>query len=318
MERDLGLGADAARTLGARQDAATATEEVLRTALGDTFGGAYFDIASGTLTVGVTDVSKVAQVASAGATPRVVPRSVAQLDSTLARLGNRDTVAPRSVTGWYADIVTDQVVVTTLPGTSPIAKAFAGPDVRVVETAAPRTFADIKGGDAYNIGGSRCSVGLSVQGGFVTAGHCNVLTGGGALTRNGVALGTWGGAAFPGRDYAWVRTNSNWTPRGLVGAVRVVGSTAAATGSAVCKSGSTTGWTCGTVGAKNQTVRYAEGTVTGLTASNVRCQPGDSGGGFVTNAGQGQGTVSGGNTATCFFQPLGPILSAFGLTLVRG
>src|SRR5262249_47190431 len=136
-----------------------------------------------------------------------------------------------------------QIVVTALPGTAAAAKAFAGPDVRVVESEAPRTFADIKGGDSYIIGGSaRCSVGLSVNGGFVTAGHCNKLTGGGALTRNGVSLGTWGGATFPGRDYAWVRTNSNWTPRGLVGSVRVVGSTAAATGAAVCKSGSTSGW----------------------------------------------------------------------------
>lgn len=319
MERDLGIGADAARTLGVRQEAATVTEEVLRMALGNAFGGAYFDIASGKLVVGVTDVSKLAQVGSVGATPRVVPRSVAQLDSTVARLNSRDSVAPRSVTGWYVDVVTNQVVVTTMPGTTAAAKVFGGPDVRVVESDAPHTFADIKGGDAYIIGGSaRCSVGLSVQGGFVTAGHCNVLTGGGALTRNGVALGTWGGASFPGHDYALVRTSSNWTPRGLVGSVSVVGSTAAATGAAVCKAGSTSGWTCGKVGAKNQTVRYSEGTVTGLTASNVLCQPGDSGGGFVTNAGQGQGVVSGGNTATCFFQPLGPILSAFNVTLVRG
>jgi streptogrisin C len=319
MRRDLGLDAAAARTLGVKQEAAAATEEALRTALGDSFGGAYFDVAAGKLVVGVTDVSKVAQATSAGATAKLVSRSAAQLDSAIRTLNGRESAAPRSVTGWYADAVTNQVVVTALPGAIEAAKAFAGSDVRVVESAAPQTFADIKGGDAYIIGGSaRCSVGLSVSGGFVTAGHCNVLTGGGALTRNGVALGTWGGASFPGNDYAWVRTNSNWTPRGLVGAVRVAGSTAAATGAAVCKSGSTSGWTCGTIGAKNQTVRYPQGTVTGLTATNVLCQAGDSGGGFVTNAGQGQGVVSGGNTATCFFQPLGEILSAFGLSLVRG
>jgi streptogrisin C len=318
MQRDLGLDAAAATTLGVKQEAATATEEVLRTALGDTFGGAYFDVATGKLVVGVTDVTKVAQATAAGATAKVVSRSAAQLDSTVERLDARESSAPRSVTGWYADMITNQVVVTALPGAAEAAKAFAGSAVRVVEADAPRVLADIKGGDAYNIGGARCSVGLSVAGGFVTAGHCNVLTGGGALSRNGVALGSWGGASFPGNDYAWVRTNSSWTPRGLVGAVRVAGSTAAATGAAVCKSGSTTGWTCGTVGAKNQTVRYAEGTVTGLTASNVLCQAGDSGGGFVTNAGQGQGTVSGGNTATCYFQPLGEILSAYNLSLVRG
>jgi streptogrisin C len=286
--------------------------------LGDSFGGAYFDATAGKLVVGVTDVTKVAQVTAAGGTAKVVSRSAAQLDSTVKRLNAHEPAAPSTVTGWYADATTNEVVVTALPGTAEAAKAFAGSDVRVVEADAPRMFADIKGGDAYNIGGSRCSAGLSVNGGFVTAGHCYALTGGGALSRNGVSLGSWGGASFPGNDYAWVRTNSNWTPRGLVGSVRVVGSSAAARGAAVCKAGSTSGWTCGTVGAKNQTVRYAEGTVTGLTASNVLCQAGDSGGGFVTSAGQGQGVVSGGNTATCYFQPLGEILSAYGLSLVRG
>jgi streptogrisin C len=319
LQRDLGLDSESARTLGAKQLAASDLENSLRTALGPAFGGAHFDVQSGKLVVGVTDAANAAEVNAAGATAKVVSRSAAQLDSAVKALDNRGSAAPAGVTSWYADTVTNEVVVTALPGSVEAAKSFAGAGARVVEvTEAPTTFADIKGGDAYNIGSSRCSVGMSVNGGFVTAGHCQALTGGGALSRNGVALGSWGGSSFPGNDYAWVRTNSNWTPRGLVGAVRVVGGTAAASGSAVCKSGSTTGWTCGTIGAKNQTVNYAQGSVSGLTASNVRCQPGDSGGGFITNAGQGQGVVSGGNSATCYFQPVGEILSRYGLTLVRG
>ncbi|MEV4311014.1 S1 family peptidase [Actinocrispum sp. NPDC049592] len=294
-----------------KQEAAATTEEALRTALGDTFGGAWFDMSAGRLVVGVTDVSKIAQATAAGASARVVTRSAAQLDSQVAALNAREASAPRSVTGWYVDTKANEVVVTALPGATAAAKSFAGRDVRVVEAEAPQPF--LRGGDAYTIGSSRCSVGLTVQGGFVTAGHCDALTG--SAQPN---VGTWGGSSFPGNDYAWVRTRTGIALSPQVGSVTVKGSTAAATGAAVCKAGSTTGWTCGTVGAKNQTVRYPQGTVSGLTATNVLCQPGDSGGGFITNAGQGQGVVSGGNTATCYFQPLGEILSAFGLSLLRG
>ncbi|MBP2321269.1 streptogrisin C [Kibdelosporangium banguiense] len=311
MKRDLGLDAPAARALVATQQAAAATEESLRTALGSSFGGAYFDRATSKLVVGVTDASKLAVATAKGATAKVVSRSAAQLDSAIVALDAKEASAPSSVTGWYVDAIANEVVVTALPGATAAAKAFAGQDVRVVEADAPQTF--VKGGDAYYIGGSRCSVGLTVSGGYVTAGHCDVLTGSGQPNN-----GRWGGSSFPGNDYAWVRTNSGVSLSPLVGSVTVKGSTSAATGAAVCKAGSTTGWTCGTVGSKNQTVRYAEGTVTGLTASNVRCQAGDSGGGFITSAGQGQGVVSGGNTATCYFQPLGEILSAYGLSLLRG
>ncbi|SMD00802.1 streptogrisin C [Kibdelosporangium aridum] len=310
MKRDLGLDATAASELMATQSAATATENSLRAALGESFGGAYFDAATRKLVVGVTDASKLATVTATGATAKIVAHSAAQLDSTVAQLNAREASAPSTVTGWYADTVTNEIVVTALPGTAEAAKAFAGYNVRVKEEAAPQMF--LKGGDAYYIGGSRCSVGFTVRGGYVTAGHCETETGS-AQPNNG----TWAGSSFPGNDYAWVRT-SGVTLEPRVGNVTVRGSSSAATGAQVCKAGSTTGYTCGTVGAKNQTVRYSQGTVTGLTATNVRCAGGDSGGGFITPAGQGQGVVSGGNTATCYFQPLGEILSRYGLSLLTG
>ena len=64
-------------------------------------------------------------------------------------------------------------------------------------------------------------------------------------------------------------------------------------------------------------MNYPEGSVSGLTATDALCQPGDSGGAFISD-GQAQGVVSGGNTATCYFQPVNPILSAYGLSLVTG
>ncbi len=47
------------------------------------------------------------------------------------------------------------------------------------------------------------------------------------------------------------------------GTVAVKGSTQAAVGATVCRSGSTTGWHCGQIQGFNSTVRYAEGSVSG-------------------------------------------------------
>jgi streptogrisin C len=141
---------------------------------------------------------------------------------------------------------------------------------------------------------------------------------------NQVAMGSFQGSSFPGNDYAWVGVNSNWTPRPWVnnysgGNVTVTGSTESAVGASICRSGSTTGWHCGSVQAKNQTVNYAQGTVTGLTRTNVCAEPGDSGGSWLSGS-QAQGVTSGGSGncssgGTTYFQPVNEILSAYSLTL---
>jgi streptogrisin C len=195
--------------------------------------------------------------------------------------------------------------------------------VRVVATSEnPVPLYDVRGGDAYYMGG-RCSVGFSVSGGFVTAGHCGT-TGTATQGYNQVAQGTFRGSSFPGNDYAWVQVNSNWTPQPWVnnyagGNVTVAGSTEAAVGASICRSGSTTGWRCGTVQAKNSTVNYPQGTVTGLTRTNACAEPGDSGGSWLSGQ-QAQGVTSGGSGncssgGTTYFQPVNEILSVYGLTL---
>jgi streptogrisin C len=295
--------------------------QTLGAALGDDFGGSW--LADGKLVVAVTDAARADEVKAAGAVAKVVEHSDAELDAMVSDLNVAEAKAPGSVTVWGVDVVNNAVNMTVLPGTAAEGRAFAASvgvtDVRITESAeVPRLFADIQGGEAYNIGSSRCSVGFSVNGGFVTAGHCEALTGGGALSKDGAALGSWGGSQFPGADYAWVQTSGDWNPVGQVTGVGAVsGSQEAATGAGVSKSGSTTGVTQGTIGAKNQTVNYPEGSVSGLTATNALCQPGDSGGAFISD-GQAQGVVSGGNSATCYFQPVNPILSAYGLSLVTG
>ena len=107
------------------------------------------------------------------------------------------------------------------------------------------------------------------------------------------------------------------------GSTRVVsGSSEAPVGSSICRSGSTTGWHCGQVEAMNQTVRYAEGTVTGLTRTDVCAEPGDSGGSFISGN-QAQGMTSGGSGncsfgGTTYFQPVNEALNAYNLSLITG
>ncbi|WP_422769430.1 S1 family peptidase [Plantactinospora sp. WMMC1484] len=332
MQRDLGLTAAQARARISRDEKASLADAGLRKSLGRAYAGGWISQADGKLTVAVTDRSQAARVTAAGAEAKLVSRSAAQLDGVKSGLDRAAAKAPaRSVPGWYVDVATNSVVVLANGGTA-AASTFvtaSGVDaaaVRIVATTeAPQLYYDVRGGDAYYMGG-RCSVGFSVTGGFVTAGHCG-RSGTATQGYNQVAQGTFRGSSFPGNDYAWVQTNSNWTPQPWVnnyagGNVTVAGSTESAVGAAICRSGSTTGWRCGTVQAKNQTVNYAEGSVSGLTRTNACAEPGDSGGSWLSGQ-QAQGVTSGGSGncssgGTTYFQPVNEILSVYGLTLRTG
>jgi streptogrisin C len=330
MERDLGLTASEAKARLAADDRAARTEKSMRDSLGTSFAGTWLDASSGTVHVAVTDQAAAAKVRAAGATPKLVARSQASLTTIKNKLDAGATRAVESITGWYVDVKTNTVVVKARPEGAAAAKTFAAgvgaPSgvVRVeITQEKPTTFHDVVGGDAYYMGG-RCSVGFAVSGGFVTAGHCGT-PGTATQGHNQVSQGTFEGSSFPGNDYAWVSTNTDWTPTGAVndyagGTVAVSGSTESAVGSSVCRSGSTTGWHCGTIQAKDQTVNYAEGAVSGMTQTNACAEPGDSGGSWLTGS-QAQGVTSGGSGncssgGTTFFQPVNEILSTYGLSLV--
>ncbi|MFT7834905.1 S1 family peptidase [Saccharothrix sp. BKS2] len=326
VQRDLGLDADRARTRLAADRRSGDTARALRKQLDSRFGGAWID-SSGTLTVGVT--GKSADVAR-GVRTTLVQRSERDLDAVKSALDAHVAKAPKSVPGWYVDLPTNTVVVKSRPSEPAAARAFvasSGVDaaaVRFVGTdEAPRPLIDVVGGNAYNIGsGSRCSVGFPVNGGFVTAGHCGST---GASTSN--PSGTFRGSSFPGNDYAWVQVAAGNTPRGLVnnysgGTVSVAGSQDAPVGATVCRSGSTTGWHCGTIQARNSSVSYPQGTVTGLIQTTVCAEPGDSGGSLLAGT-QAQGVTSGGSGncrtgGTTYFQPVNEILQAYGLSLLTG
>jgi len=323
MQRDLGLTHDQAIARVTAETAANNLEQSLSTRLGDSYGGATFDTATGKLSVGVTDAAKLAQVRANGAEAKLVRFSAKQLNSTVDTLNAGEATASKSITSWGVDTANNRVTVTVAPGQAAAADAYiskAGVDktsVSVIESAdTPKLEYDVRGGDAYYIGSSaRCSIGFSTTSGFLSAGHCAAI-GGSLYGYNNVAMGSFSRYSFPTNDYSLATVNSNWTPRGVINnGTRVSGSTAAATGASVCKSGSTTGVTCGTIGAKNQTVRYSEGTVYGMTATNVRSAAGDSGGSFYSGN-QAQGLLSGGNTTVTYFFPVGAALSGTGARLV--
>ncbi|MFC6091903.1 S1 family peptidase [Saccharothrix lopnurensis] len=334
-QRDLGLSAEQVTARLASDTRASEVESAAKSAAGSAYAGSWINPA-GRLVVAVTDAAKVDAARAAGADVKRVAFSHQQLTGAKASLDGLAS-APKSITGWRVDEQTNSVVVEiNRTQRDAAAEAFlataksVSPSVRVVEVSeSPTTLYDTRGGDAYYIGSGRCSVGFAVTGGFVTAGHCG-RSGSATTGFNRVAQGTFAGSSFPGNDYAWVRTNSNWTSRPWVNRyngsnVTVTGSTVAAVGAAICRSGSTTGWRCGTVQARNSTVNYPQGTVSGLTRTNACAEPGDSGGSWVAGSGysQAQGVTSGGSGncssgGTTYFQPVAEILSAYGLSLTRG
>lgn len=323
MADDLGTDLDGARDVLRFQADAVDTATDTAAVTGDAFAGSWLDESTRTVYAAVTTDDARAAAAEAGAVPVSVEHSLADLEAVTARIEASEV--PDVIPSWWIDVESNDVVVDVVAGGEQTAADFiaslsAPADAVRLQTdvAAPETFATIRGGIAYYINNaSRCSVGFAVQGGFVTAGHCGVAG-------DSTNYGTFQGSSFPGNDYAWVATPGH-TPVGQVsdyagGTVAVKGSTPAAVGATVCRSGSTTGWHCGQVQAYNSTVRYSQGSVSGLIRTSVCAEPGDSGGSLLAGN-QAQGVTSGGSGdctsgGTTYFQPVNEILQTYGLRLL--
>jgi streptogrisin C len=333
MQRDLALSADQARARVRKEAWATRTDRALKRALGTSYSGAWMNAAGDQLTVAVTTAAAADQVRATGAEPKVVSRSAGALDAVKSRLDRAAARATSAISGVYVDVASNAVTVVARPGKEAAAgAAVAGASVArdavkvITSVEAPKPLFDLRGGDAYFINNQfRCSIGFSVQGGFVTAGHCGAV-GDTTAGSNRVAQGTVRLSVFPGNgDFGFVQTNNQWTPTATVatsnqGVIPVAGSQEAPVGASICRTGSTTGTRCGVIQAKNATVNYPEGTVTGLTRTNVCAEGGDSGGSWISGD-QAQGVTSGGSGdctvgGTTFFQPVNEILQAGSLTLV--
>ncbi|QSB05915.1 S1 family peptidase [Natronoglycomyces albus] len=257
--------------------------------------------------------------------------SLAELESATAEFASV-SVDPLDygVYGWYVDVVNNSVVLeaATTDGAKEFA-SLAGVDSSavVIDTAveAPDTFY-VAGGILQGTNTSSCSVGFAVlrgnTKGFVTAGHCGRV--GAQVTRGNPAPGIYRNSVFPGADAAFVEVASNKTLYPLVRTssswTQVNNATEAPIGASICRSGITTGWRCGSIQAKNQTVSYPQGQVRGLTRTSACAEPGDSGGSFISGS-SAQGVTSGGSGncrtgGTTFYQPILPMLNSWNLTLV--
>ncbi|MEU3759141.1 S1 family peptidase [Streptomyces albogriseolus] len=334
MRRDLGLTRAEAEDRLAAERRATALAPQARKTAGSAYGGAWFDARSGRLTVAVTpdaDATTVRSLRESGAAVRTVEHTERLLDTVKSRLDRLD--APAGVASWSVDPAANTVVVNVVEDRRAdndvrafVRKARAAGPVTVRTVAdAPSTFAaGTVGGDPYYTGNVRCSIGFSVHGGFVTAGHCG---GAGQQVRgwDGSYIGNFQGSSFPDNDYAWVNVGSGWWTVpvvlgwGTVSDQLVRGSAEAPVGASICRSGSTTHWHCGRVLAKNETVNYAQGSVHQMTKTSVCAEGGDSGGSFISGD-QAQGVTSGGwgncsSGGETWFQPVNEILNRYGLTL---
>ncbi|MDH6219135.1 S1 family peptidase [Streptomyces pseudovenezuelae] len=334
MQRDFGLTKSQAVARLKAEKTATDIDPKARKAAGAAYGGSWFDATSNRLTVAVTSNASAATrqaVRATGATIRTVRHSARELDATKARIDRLN--APAGVSSWHVDPTAGTVVVEVVKSDR------ADNDVRTflsqarqtgpvtVETvaSAPGTFAaGTVGGDPYYTGNVRCSIGFSVYGGFVTAGHCGQPSAA-VYGWDRSYVGNFQGSSFPDNDYAWVNVGSGWWTVpvvlgwGTVSDQLVRGSAVAPVGSSICRSGSTTHWHCGNVLALNETVNYSQGAVHQLTKTSVCAEPGDSGGSFISGD-QAQGVTSGGwgncsSGGETWFQPINEILNRYGLTL---
>lgn len=337
MQRDLGLTPEQAEDFAFRQASAAAVERTLRADLGSTFGGAWFDTETMSLVVGVTDAAYAGDVHAAGAVPTLVKHSAAELDTAKTALDQRSAGRPDAVTGWGVDHATNSVVISTT-GPDADAKRWAGSgSIRVEHVKeAPRPLWDLISGQAITTGGARCSLGFNATSGstryVITAGHCVEI--GNSWSGTGGSIGTVAGGSFPTNDYGRIQvTSSSAASTPLVDRynsgsdVTVVGSTEVPVNGSVCRSGSTTGWHCGSVQQRNATVCYQQGCVYETIRTNVCAEPGDSGGALVSSPSneqvQAQGLTSGGSGncssgGTTYFQTINEVLNVYQLTLVTG
>lgn len=325
------------------------------------YAGSWFDATSGHLVVALdasADAAEIEQLTTSGVGISYVARSLSDLKDTRERIEQLLDARPatsRSVASLSVDPMTNSVKVSTLLGAAPDVESVLqsnGIDHGHVTYATVHNFpslsSDIRGGDAQenvNFGGSPCTIGASIVGGYITAGHCGYA---GHVIENtsGTQIGTvqasqWSAGTAPTFDGAWVSAASGWTPQPKVNgytdgeltvAAKWSGHQVAPLNATICRYGGTTGGPdCGTVAAFDQDVNFIVGysggfpiyrIVKDLTkAEDICSDAGDSGGPYVFSSGQIQGTNSGGYPCSdpreeVWFQPIGDTLGVYSKTLL--
>ncbi|HEY0448843.1 S1 family peptidase [Actinophytocola sp.] len=309
----LGGGADAMARLAAQPGLVDKGERLVAQA-GDSSAGMWLD--HGTLVVNVVSQKAADGVRAAGATAEIVRHSMTELASV------RDAVAATlpADTAAGIDVRANQVVVQigdSAKAGALTAKAAEFGDTVRVEHLDGSFDTTISGGDAITGSGSRCSLGFSTTGNTgITAGHCTSAIPSWS-DANGAYYGPSVGASFPGNDYGLIRNDGGLPQPDNVnlyngGYQDITGAADPYQGLSVCKSGSTTGLTCGTVTATGLTICYAQGCVSNMAQSDAYVQPGDSGGSWFSGS-TAVGITSGMGGGYSYFQPVVPGLNMFGV-----
>ncbi|MEU9098426.1 putative Ig domain-containing protein [Streptomyces sp. NPDC048361] len=350
MARDLGLTPVGVRLRIAAERDADRSATTLRATLGDRLAGLWFDAADGRLHADVTAVADGAAVERAGAVPRVVRHSAAQLADT-TRLITTWGGPGAGLLSWGPDPRANRIDVVLDPdragaATSLVRSRLASlgdlVSVTVSRDTPRQQGGSVVGGESWVPGTeSPCSIGFPVtrSGGakaFLTAGHCTNDVDQPAYGKDGTRMGTsnkngTGSVDSADGDFGIVDVDqAGWDLSSKVsgwgkGDVNLTGSEDALVGTAVCHSGQTTGFQCGEVTKVDQTVDYGNVVINGLSYTSACSAGGDSGGSYVTaTGGKAVGLHSGGGSATCssgsgekftIFQPVNEALATFGATL---
>lgn len=353
MMRDLHLSKSALQERITQETEAARTATAVRAGLGDRLAGLWFDAADGRLHVAVTTDTDAVTARAAGAVAHRAAHSRTVVDDVLRSISGRAAAVP-GVLSWGPDVRTNRVEVTVDPGAATNAAtadfldtlATFGDLVRVTRSQdTPRQQGgNVLGGEKWVPGSeSPCSIGFPVtrtSGGtkaFLTAGHCTNDVNQAAYGKDGSRVGTsnrngTGSVNAREGDMGIVDVDqAGWNVSGTVsgwgkGDIPVTGSAEAVVGTAVCRSGQTSGLQCGEVTKVNQSVDYGSVVIDGLSYSNACSAGGDSGGSYVTaTGGKAVGLHSGGGSATCsggsgekytIFQPVNEALTKFGAGLV--
>lgn len=364
MQRDLGLTSAQLSQYLKIERLAELQSKQLATTQGRQFAGSWIERqADGSFKLVVATTSSFPQRGPADVEFRTARRTFADLATSKAQLDTmveRGGKVPNGVYSWYVDLPSNTLVVGIGKGKQNAGIDFVAASganaehVRfVVEEEQASKRAALKGGHGYlrNPGDGylyACSIGFNALKGstpvYVSAGHCgnageNVYQELSPQWTLGPQIGTFTASSFPqpgqsGPDYSYVTISGSntqvasvygWTTADVV----VKGSTAGGVGTAICRSGRTSGWKCGTIDQVDVSVNYSTGeTITHVNRTTACSEGGDSGGSFITGPGQAQGVLSGGsgsckgkqpnNRTRSYFQPLNPILTTYGLTLKTG
>ncbi|HEV2371220.1 MAG TPA: S1 family peptidase [Streptosporangiaceae bacterium] len=179
--------------------------------------------------------------------------------------------------------------------------------------------------------GVGCTLGFNVTGGFaLTAGHCAVNGGPWYKAATGALFGPAVDAQIPGSDFGLLKDKGGLAQPGAIQAydgtrIPVIGAAEPYLGEWACKSGATTGITCGAITVLNVTVMYPDGSIIyNQIQSTVCLQPGDSGGPLYDDSGNIGATALGlaasfigdCSAGTFFYQPVVPALNFYGVQVL--